>query len=67
MVKTEREILAEMSGKLDRLIGLFATQGKTQDEQIRILRGMGFDWNFIGAASGLKPDAARKRLEKKKG
>lgn len=64
MDKTERELLAEISEKLDRLIALFATQGKTEDQQIHALRGMGFDWKFIGSLVGLKPATARKRYER---
>ena len=61
MDKSERELLSEISEKLDRLIGLFAVQGKTEDEQIAVLRGMGFDWKFIGGIIGLKPNTATQR------
>jgi hypothetical protein len=37
MSKTEHELLSEISEKLDRLIGLFAVQGKTEDEKIAVL------------------------------
>jgi len=34
---TEKDILIEMNKKLDRLIGILATQDKDRDEKIRIL------------------------------
>jgi len=36
--KNEKDILLEISEKLDKLVGLFAAQGKNADEQIIILR-----------------------------
>ena len=61
MAKSECELPSEISSKLDRLIGLYAAQGKTQGEQIVVLKHMGFDWKFIGSVVGLQADAARKR------
>jgi hypothetical protein len=61
MEKIERDILEEISGKLDRVIAIIATQGRDQDGQIRVLRNLGYDWKFIGAATGLNADAARFR------
>jgi hypothetical protein len=66
MEKNERELLEDISGKLDRLIAVMATQGRAQDEQIRILRNLGYDWKFIGATTGLKADAARIRYSRSK-
>lgn len=65
MDKTELEILGEISEKLDRLIGLFAIQGKAESKQIEILRGMGYDWDCIGSIVGLKPDTARMRYQRR--
>jgi hypothetical protein len=65
--KTERELLGEISSKLDRVVGLLATAGKEAGDQIRILRYVGFDWNEIGQFVGLKPDAARMRFNSLKG
>jgi hypothetical protein len=59
--KTERDLLSEVSEKLDKVIALLAINGKEQDEQIAILRSFGHDWTFIGTIIGLKPDAARMR------
>jgi hypothetical protein len=59
MEKTERDLLQETTSKLDRLIGIIATEGRAQDQQIRVLRKVGFDWNFIGPMTGLKADPAR--------
>jgi hypothetical protein len=60
--KTEFQLLAEISSKLDRVIGLLAISGRDQNDQIRILKGLGFEWGEIGTMVGLKGDAARKRL-----
>lgn len=64
MESNECELLREISGKLDKLVGLFAAQGKSEDQQIVILRQMGFDWNFIGSVAGIKPKTAQKRFER---
>ena len=63
--KDERELLAEISAKLDRVIGLLATAGKELDEKIEVLRGLGLEWNVVGPLVGLNADAARMRMSKK--
>ncbi len=65
--KSELALLEEIGAKLDRLIALAAIQGKGQDEQIQILRGLGFDSRFVGALVGMKPDAVRQRKSWKNG
>ena len=62
---TEKQVLGAIIEKLDRLIGLFVTQGRTEDQQIAILREMGYDWNFIGMVVGVKPDSARMRHKRR--
>ena len=64
--KSERDLLSEMNEKLDTLIGLLAINGKEENLQIEILRGLGHDWKFIGLLTNLKPDAARMRHSTKK-
>lgn len=59
-------VLLEISQKLDKVIILLSTQGKTSDIQIRILRDFGLEWDEIGKYTGLKPDAARKRYTRQK-
>lgn len=39
---TEKELLREISEKLDKLIGVIAIQGKNKDEQVKILVSLGF-------------------------
>ena len=39
--KSERDLLSEMNEKLDILIGLLAINGKEENIQIEILRGLG--------------------------
>ena len=67
MEETERELLSAISTKLDRLIAVLVTQGRAQDEQIRVLRNLGYDWKFIGATTGLNADAARQRYSRARG
>lgn len=64
--KTEKELLQEISGKLDQLVGLVACQGKDLETQIRVLRGFRFDWPLVGLVVGLEADAARKRFSRSK-
>jgi hypothetical protein len=60
--KTELQLLKEISAKLDRLAGFLAIAGRAESEQIKILRGLNFEWGEIGAMVGLKADAARMRF-----
>jgi hypothetical protein len=60
--KTERQLLEDISAKLDKLLGFVAIAGREQGEQIKILRGLNFEWSDIGTMVGLKADAARKRF-----
>ena len=64
--KTELEVLAEISDKLDRLIAVTAIQGRDEEDQIRILYELGYDSFKIGPLVGLSPDVVRKRKGKLK-
>lgn len=64
--KLTDDILLEISQKLDKVIILLSSQGKSSDIQIRILRDFGLEWDEIGKYTGLKPDAARKRYTRHK-
>ena len=64
--KSEKELLGEISEKLDKMISLIAIQGKDTDIQIDVLRGFGWEWQEIGKLVGLTSDAARKRHIRKK-
>lgn len=64
--KTELDLLNEMNEKLDKMIGLLAINGKEENAQIKVLRGLGHDWKFIGLLTGLNPDTARMRNSTKK-
>ncbi len=59
--KSEKELLKEISEKLDKLIGILAIQGKNKDEQIRILKKFGFPSNLTGILVGMKESAVRNR------
>lgn len=64
--KTQTQLLEEISERLDKVIGLLAIQGKTQDEQIDILTELGFDSKTVGLFVGLSGDAVRKRRSERK-
>lgn len=59
--KVERELPEDISDKLDRLIGIIAIQGNTQEQQIAVLPDLGFSSATIGALIGMKPSTIRKR------
>lgn len=56
---TEKELLREISGKLDRLAGMIAIQGKEFDSQVRILTKLGLSSFEIGALLDRHPDYVR--------
>ena len=59
--KNEKELLQEISEQLKQVIGLLASAGKTQNEQIAILDALGFDSRTTGLFVGLSSDAVRQR------
>lgn len=58
--KTERDLLEEISLKLDRLAGLLAIQGKDLVAQVRILSKAGLPSREIGALLNLNADYIRR-------
>jgi len=60
--KTERQLLEEISNKMNTLIGSVAIAGRELNEQIKILKALNFDWTDIGMHVGLTADAARMRF-----
>jgi len=67
MELSEKELLREIAQKLDQLIAVIVTQGRSKEEQIAVLRNLDFDWKFIGKVVGMAPDAARKRYSRSSG
>jgi hypothetical protein len=66
--KTEKDILIEMNKKLDRLIGILATQGKDRDDKIRILVSLGFSNSEISRLIGVPKgtvDSIRAKTQKR--
>jgi len=51
--KTEKELLREMIEKLDKLIGVIAIQGKSKDDQIKVLVSLGFTNAEISKITGM--------------
>jgi hypothetical protein len=64
--KTERELLQEINDRLDKLVAIILIQGKTQNQQIEILDGLGFDSKATGLYVGLSSDAVRQRKSQMK-
>ena len=64
--RTERDLLAEISAKLDRLMGVIAIQGKDQATQVNTLYALGFDSKTIGALVSLSDSAVRSRKFRRK-
>jgi len=60
--KSEKEILQEISEKLDKIIGLIATQNKPRIEQLKILDGLGFSSVNIGKMLGIHDGTVRGML-----
>lgn len=58
------ELLTDISKKMDMVVGMLATAGKTQEEQIRILRDLKHDWPTIGKLVGMNANAARVRYSR---
>lgn len=64
--KSEKELLEEISGKLDRLIALQATQGQDHDTRIKILTKMGLSSREIGLLLGQRADSVRHRRTRRR-
>jgi len=62
VIKSERELLEEISAKLDRVIALMAIQGVEETEKLRRLNAMGLDHQTIGSVTGLRPNTVAVRL-----
>jgi hypothetical protein len=66
--KTEKDLLVEISKKLDSLIGIMATQGKDRDEKINILASLGFSNSEISKLIGVPKgtvDSVRAKSKKR--
>jgi len=59
--KSEKKLLEEINEKMDKLIGILAIQGKNEDEQIRILKMLGFNSKQTGSLLGIEDSAIRHR------
>ncbi len=59
LAKTEKALLEEINEKLGKLIGILAIQGKNEDEQIRILKALGFNSKQTGRLLGLDDSSIR--------
>lgn len=49
----EIDLLSDISAKLDKLIALFAIQGKPEDKQASILKSLGFTYKEISGLTGI--------------
>lgn len=62
-VKSEIELLAEVSAKLDLVVAVLAAHGKDIKDQILILATAGCDSHFIGTVVGKTSGAVRNYAE----
>jgi len=63
--RSERQILEEISTKLERLLAVVAVQGRDADIQIRVLTKAGFSSSEIGALLGMHPTDVRHRRRRR--
>jgi hypothetical protein len=64
--KTEKQILEEINDKLNKLIALNAIQGKSKQDQIKILSSLGFTNVEISRLTGIPKgtvDSTRAKLK----
>ncbi|MGD0035881.1 MAG: hypothetical protein ABSC53_01130 [Bacteroidota bacterium] len=61
----EIELLQEISKKLDKLIALYAIQGKNPNDQANILKGLGFTYKETSQLTGT-PEGTLKTWDHKK-
>lgn len=66
-VRTELEVLEDISGKLDRITAVLAAQGKERDKQIDILSAGGCDSALIGTIVGITAGAVRTHRSRTRG
>lgn len=64
--KSERELLVDIAGKLDRLIGVTAIAGRDRDEHPDILINLGLDNQLVAAMTGLTANAVSIRKTRMK-
>ncbi len=64
--KTERELLEEISQKIDKLIGLVAVHGMADDRKFDVLSDLGHDSDFISKLVGITPGAVRKARSRRR-
>lgn len=60
--KSDNQLLQEISEKLNKILGIMATQNKPRLEQLKILDGLGFSSLEIGKMLGISDGAVRNML-----
>jgi hypothetical protein len=66
--RTENELLIDINNKLEKLIGLFAIQGKSKEDQILILTKLGLSNSEISTLTGIPKgtvDSTRAKAKKR--
>ena len=59
--KSEKELLGEISKKIDKLIAIVSLQGKTEDQQLAILKELGFTSKEASVFTGISYSSIRHR------
>lgn len=60
--KSDNQLLQGINEKLNKILGLMATQNKPRPEQLKILDGLGFSSKEIGKMLGITDGAVRNML-----
>jgi len=63
--KSEKELLEEISGKLDKILGVLTIQGNEEDAQIKILKKLGFQPEEVGKLLGISEKIKDKQAWRK--
>jgi len=66
--RTENELLMDINNKLEKLIGLFAIQGKSKEDQIIILTKLGLSNGEISNLTGIPKgtiDSTRAKVKRR--
>ena len=64
--RTELELLGEINEKLDKIIGLSAIQGISNERKVEVLSELGFKSGFISSLVGMTPGAVRTAMSRKR-
>jgi hypothetical protein len=65
VLQNELEILTEINENIKKLLAISAIQGKTPEDKLKILHGMGYNSFEIGELTGIPASSVRAKTNKK--